>query len=254
MSRSTVMTGTKEVGAGEADFASRVRREGGGRKANIDMDPNLLLELDDLVAPRLGATRCLRCAGHASRPTASAGRLARRASRRARPSSANCSTTWALASKPRPRRTKARSTRTRRAVPLHQRHLRRVSDRRPAGDQRRREEVGARRRRGLGLARRRHGHGGPCPPSAARGPRWDGPATPIQALLQRLTRTWGPFPWRCAPLTMSWQGIALPSPGAGPRRAVRAPCWELNGTSAWCTGGVGDDASEQLFRGAPPGT
>jgi Rhodopirellula transposase DDE domain len=51
MSRSTVVAGAKEIDAGEAVPADRVRREGGGRKANIDKDPNLLLELDDLVSP-----------------------------------------------------------------------------------------------------------------------------------------------------------------------------------------------------------
>jgi Rhodopirellula transposase DDE domain len=51
MSRSTVITGAREIAAGEAVPADRVRREGGGRKANIDKDPNLLLELDDLVSP-----------------------------------------------------------------------------------------------------------------------------------------------------------------------------------------------------------
>ena len=51
ISRSTVLTGTKEVDGGKAVPADRVRRPGGGRKSNIDKDPNLLSELDDLVAP-----------------------------------------------------------------------------------------------------------------------------------------------------------------------------------------------------------
>ena len=51
MSRNTVITGAKEVDAGEASPAERVRRRGGGRKKAIDKDPNLLLELDDLVSP-----------------------------------------------------------------------------------------------------------------------------------------------------------------------------------------------------------
>jgi hypothetical protein len=51
MSRSTVITGTKEVDAGDAVPAQRVRRPGGGRKRHIDRDPDLLLELDDLVSP-----------------------------------------------------------------------------------------------------------------------------------------------------------------------------------------------------------
>ncbi len=50
MSRSTVITGTKEISTGEATPRDRVRREGGGRKQLIDKDPNLLLELDDLVS------------------------------------------------------------------------------------------------------------------------------------------------------------------------------------------------------------
>src|SRR5665213_231418 len=51
MSRNTVLTGAREVQAGEAVRSDRVRREGAGRKRNIDKDPNLLLELDDLVSP-----------------------------------------------------------------------------------------------------------------------------------------------------------------------------------------------------------
>lgn len=51
MSRSTVTTGAKEVDSGGALPADRVRRPGGGRKKNIDKDPDLLLELDDLVSP-----------------------------------------------------------------------------------------------------------------------------------------------------------------------------------------------------------
>jgi hypothetical protein len=51
MSRSTVTTGAKEVDSGAALPADRVRRPGGGRKRNIDKDPDLLLELDDLVSP-----------------------------------------------------------------------------------------------------------------------------------------------------------------------------------------------------------
>jgi len=51
MSRSTVTTGAKEVDSGGALPAERVRRPGGGRKRNIDKDPDLLLELDDLVSP-----------------------------------------------------------------------------------------------------------------------------------------------------------------------------------------------------------
>jgi hypothetical protein len=51
MSRNTVITGTKEVDGGEVSPGDRVRRPGGGRKRHIDKDPDLLLELDDLVAP-----------------------------------------------------------------------------------------------------------------------------------------------------------------------------------------------------------
>jgi len=51
MSRNTVLTGAREVQAGGAVRSDRVRREGAGRKRNIDKDPNLLLELDDLVSP-----------------------------------------------------------------------------------------------------------------------------------------------------------------------------------------------------------
>ena len=50
MSRNTVMDGSREFdgGAGPSD---RVRREGGGRPALIDLDPDLLTDLDDLVEP-----------------------------------------------------------------------------------------------------------------------------------------------------------------------------------------------------------
>jgi hypothetical protein len=51
MSRNTVTTGATEIEAGDAVPEDRVRRVGGGRKQAIDKDPNLLLELDDLVSP-----------------------------------------------------------------------------------------------------------------------------------------------------------------------------------------------------------
>jgi hypothetical protein len=51
MSRNTVTTGANEIETGDAVPDDRVRRVGGGRKQAIDKDPNLLLELDDLVSP-----------------------------------------------------------------------------------------------------------------------------------------------------------------------------------------------------------
>jgi hypothetical protein len=51
LSRNTVMSGARHVEDGEALPTGRVRREGAGRKRNIDKDPNLLLELDELVTP-----------------------------------------------------------------------------------------------------------------------------------------------------------------------------------------------------------
>jgi hypothetical protein len=51
MSRSTVVTGTREVDSGDVAASGRIRRPGGGRKRSIDKDPDLLLELDDLVSP-----------------------------------------------------------------------------------------------------------------------------------------------------------------------------------------------------------
>jgi hypothetical protein len=51
MSRNTVLTGAREIETGESMDGGRIRREGGGRKRSIDKDPNLLLELDDLVSP-----------------------------------------------------------------------------------------------------------------------------------------------------------------------------------------------------------
>jgi hypothetical protein len=50
MSRSTVQTGAREVDNGP-EVSSRVRRPGAGRPRLIDKEPNLLLELDDLVSP-----------------------------------------------------------------------------------------------------------------------------------------------------------------------------------------------------------
>jgi hypothetical protein len=51
MSRNTVKNGARAVASGGAVPTARVRCEGGGRKRLIDKDPNLLLELDDLVSP-----------------------------------------------------------------------------------------------------------------------------------------------------------------------------------------------------------
>jgi hypothetical protein len=51
MSRNTVTTGATEIETGDAGPDDRVRRVGGGRKQSIDKDPNLLLELDDMVSP-----------------------------------------------------------------------------------------------------------------------------------------------------------------------------------------------------------
>jgi len=51
VSRNTVLIGAKEIAFGETVPSPRVRREGGGRKRLIDKDPDLLLELDDLVSP-----------------------------------------------------------------------------------------------------------------------------------------------------------------------------------------------------------
>jgi len=50
MSRSTVQSGVREVDEG-AEPSGRVRRPGAGRPRLIDKDPDLLLELDDLVSP-----------------------------------------------------------------------------------------------------------------------------------------------------------------------------------------------------------
>lgn len=50
MSRNTVIAGRKDVKAG-LEPSERVRREGGGRPKLIDLDPDLLTDLDDLVEP-----------------------------------------------------------------------------------------------------------------------------------------------------------------------------------------------------------
>lgn len=50
MSRNTVIAGAKEIVSGEGGPSDRVRRPGAGRPRAIDLDPNLLVELDDLVS------------------------------------------------------------------------------------------------------------------------------------------------------------------------------------------------------------
>ena len=55
MSRNSAITGTKHVDDGETSPSPRVRREGGGRKRSVDKDPDILLELDDLVSPEARA-------------------------------------------------------------------------------------------------------------------------------------------------------------------------------------------------------
>ncbi len=50
MSRNTVIDGAKAFDAGE-EPSDRVRREGGGGPRREDVDPDLLLDLDDLVEP-----------------------------------------------------------------------------------------------------------------------------------------------------------------------------------------------------------
>jgi transposase len=50
MSRSTVQDAVAEVDAGPV-LEARVRQPGAGRKKLIDLDPGLLLALDDLVEP-----------------------------------------------------------------------------------------------------------------------------------------------------------------------------------------------------------
>jgi hypothetical protein len=50
MSRNTVIAGRRDVAAGDAP-SGRVRREGGGRPKLIEVDPDLLTNLDDLVEP-----------------------------------------------------------------------------------------------------------------------------------------------------------------------------------------------------------
>jgi transposase len=50
MSSRTVFDGTKEVSGG-AGPSERIRRKGGGRPRLIDVDPDVLVNLDDLVSP-----------------------------------------------------------------------------------------------------------------------------------------------------------------------------------------------------------
>lgn len=51
LSRNTVMDGMKEVSAGDVEPSERTRREGAGRPAVTDLDPDLIQNLDDLVEP-----------------------------------------------------------------------------------------------------------------------------------------------------------------------------------------------------------
>lgn len=50
LSRNTVIDGEREVDSGVV-FSDRIRAEGGGRPSLIDIDPDLLRNLDDLVEP-----------------------------------------------------------------------------------------------------------------------------------------------------------------------------------------------------------
>jgi len=51
MSRNTLIAGAKEL-AGGAGPAEWVRRPGAGRKRSVELDPDLLVVLDSLVARR----------------------------------------------------------------------------------------------------------------------------------------------------------------------------------------------------------
>lgn len=51
MSRNTVIDGIKEIDAGDIEPVSRTRRAGAGRPQLIEVDPDLLANLDDLVEP-----------------------------------------------------------------------------------------------------------------------------------------------------------------------------------------------------------
>ena len=51
VSRNTVITGAQEVTGGDGAPSGRVRRPGGGRPKAIDKNPDLLMELDELVHP-----------------------------------------------------------------------------------------------------------------------------------------------------------------------------------------------------------
>jgi hypothetical protein len=59
---STVQTGAREVDEG-VEPTDRVRRPGAGRPRLIDKDPELLLELDDLVSPEARGDPCRHCSG-----------------------------------------------------------------------------------------------------------------------------------------------------------------------------------------------
>ncbi len=51
VSRNTVITGAQEVTGGDGGPSGRVRRPGGGRPKAVDKNPDLLMELDELVHP-----------------------------------------------------------------------------------------------------------------------------------------------------------------------------------------------------------
>lgn len=67
MSRKTVSTAVAEVDAG-LERSGRVRRRGGGRKKLIDVDPGLLVALDELVEPESRGDPMCRLRWTASRP------------------------------------------------------------------------------------------------------------------------------------------------------------------------------------------
>src|ERR1035437_5615173 len=110
MSRNTVIAGSREITTGVFEASPRVRKEGGGRKRLIDKDPNLLLELDDLVSPeaRGDPMSPLRWTAKSTYHLANA--LSARVSRSAPAPWATCSPRWAIASRAPPNRERAPST------------------------------------------------------------------------------------------------------------------------------------------------
>ena len=65
LSRKAISKGIREIEAGFAPLAGRIRRPGAGRKPLTVADPGLVERLEEMVDVQTGVTRSLRCVGFA---------------------------------------------------------------------------------------------------------------------------------------------------------------------------------------------